>query len=73
MTERRAADLGPPGAERRKRGRPPIPDDQRQQTLHVRLPVAVHDKVCRRALRRGLTVNAVARMIIELEFSGDER
>lgn len=72
MTERRAADLGHPGAERRKRGRPPISEKDRQHTLHVRLPVAIHDAICRCALRRGVAVNAVARMMLERAVLGDE-
>jgi len=72
MTDRRKAQQPFSGPERRTVGRPRIPEEQRQQTVHVKLPPDVHDAVCRIALRRGLAVNAVLRVIIERAFRTGE-
>lgn len=51
----------------RRRGRPRIPEEQRLQSevLHVRIAVDAYDRLCREALRRGVSLNAIARKRLE--------
>jgi predicted HicB family RNase H-like nuclease len=63
IDDRRAAARGTP--ERRKRGRPLVPLEQRPATLHVKVSAALHDAVCAAAVRQGLAVNALLRSLIE--------
>jgi hypothetical protein len=55
------------GTEDRRRGpgRPAIPEEERQRTVHVKLPPDLHDALCRLALREGIAVNAVLRSLVE--------
>ena len=51
---------------KRKPGRPRLGDGKQQRsTLHLNLPSDIYDAVCRIALRRGISVRAAARELIE--------
>lgn len=51
--------------DRRRRGRPALTEDQRQQTIHVKLPPKLHDWLCRAARRQNSSVNAIVRQLVE--------
>jgi hypothetical protein len=51
--------------EPRKLGRPPLPVEQRQQVIRVKLPPDLYDAVCRTSLRRDVAVNAIVRSLIK--------
>lgn len=68
--DRRSADLGlPPGVpERRRPGRPRIPDEARPRTLHVKVTPQLHDAVSLISIRTGVPLNALIRRLLERQF-----
>jgi predicted HicB family RNase H-like nuclease len=53
---------------RRKRGRPPLDPGTPTSSLTLPLSSSLHDRLCKKALERGLSVNELARRAIERDL-----
>lgn len=53
---------------RRKRGRPPLDPDAPTSSLTLPLSSSLHDKLCKKAIERGVSVNELARRAIERDL-----
>lgn len=50
---------------RKKRGRPPLDPHASTSSLTLPLSSSLHDKLCKRAIEKGMSVNELARLAIE--------
>jgi predicted HicB family RNase H-like nuclease len=48
----------------KRRGRPALVEGEKAESVAVRMPASLHDRVSREAIRKGVSVSAVARAAI---------